>query len=91
MKKVSPALLLLILFMLPTFGCQRDQALINHQKSKLEQQQQMLAELKETMDEQGDVIVEQIEMMAEMQQVIDRQRVAMHETSESLRICSQRM
>jgi hypothetical protein len=84
-------LLVLALGLFTVLGCQRDQALIDRQKTLLAQQEQAITELKDTMDEQGDVIVEQIQMMAEMQQTIDKQRVAMRETSESLRICSQRM
>ena len=86
----TPALLLLASAFL-SFGCQTDRAMLQRQQSVIERQEQMLVELKDTMDEQGEVIVEQIKMMAEMQQTIDRQRVAMKETSESLRLCSQRL
>ena len=89
MKRSALTLLGSTLFL--ALGCQTDRALLERQQSMLEKQEAMLTELKDTMDEQGEVIVEQIEMMAEMQHTIDRQRIAMKETSESLRICSQRM
>jgi uncharacterized coiled-coil protein SlyX len=84
-------LLVLMLGLSTVLGCQRDQALIDRQTTQLAHQEQAITELKDTMDEQGEVILEQIKMMAEMQQTIDKQRVAMRETSESLRLCSQRM
>lgn len=87
----TSAWLLLGSFLFLSFGCQTDRGLIDRQESVIKRQEQMLTELKDTMDEQGEVIVEQIKMMAEMQQTIDKQRVAMKETSESLRLCSQRM
>jgi hypothetical protein len=89
--RMKMRLLVLALGLFTVLGCQRDQALIDRQKTILAQQEQAITELKDTMDEQGEVIVEQIQMMAEMQQTIDKQRVAMRETSESLRLCSQRM
>jgi uncharacterized coiled-coil protein SlyX len=72
-------------------GCEYDPTLAARQKEALEQREHMIAELRTTMDEQGEVIVEQIKMMAEMQQTIDKQRSAMRETSATLQRCSERM
>lgn len=72
-------------------GCSYDPALVARQKEALEEREQMIAELRTTMDEQGEVIVEQIKMMAEMQETIDKQRSAMRETSVTLQRCSERL
>lgn len=83
--------LALILIALPATGCSYDPLLAARQKEALEQQEQMIAELQSTMDEQGEVIVEQIKMMAEMQETIDKQRSAMRETSATLQRCTERL
>jgi len=86
----GPKLLLVSAVLLAT-GCQHDAARLAQQQEMLEKQEQTIAELKSTMDEQGEVIVEQIEMMSEMQITIDKQRALMKETTETLRECAARL
>ena len=86
----GPKLMLLSILLLAT-GCQHDAARLAQQQEMIEKQEQMIAELKTTMDEQGEVIVEQIEMMSEMQITIDKQRTLMKETTATLRDCAARL
>jgi hypothetical protein len=90
MKMFAPKLVLVSVALLAG-ACQTDAALIARQQETIEKQEQMIAELKTTMDEQGEVIVEQIEMMSEMQITIDKQRTLMKETTETLRECAARL
>lgn len=90
MTMFGPKLLLVLTVLLAT-GCQRDAARLAQQQEMIDKQEQMIAELKSTMDEQGEVIVEQIEMMSEMQITIDKQRALMKETTATLRECATRL
>jgi hypothetical protein len=83
--------LMLVSTVLRAAGSQRDAALLAQQQATIEKQEQMIDELKTTMDDQGEVIVEQIEMMSEMQITIDKQRTLMKETTETLRECATRL
>lgn len=90
MTMFGPKLMLVSAALLAA-GCQRDAARLAQQQATIEKQEQMIDELKATMDEQGEVIVEQIEMMSEMQTTIDKQRTLMKETTETLRDCAARL
>lgn len=92
MKKrlgIGIQVLLTLSLALCAIGCGYDPRLAAQEK-ELEAQRKMIAELRTTMDEQGEVIIEQIKMMSEMQVLIDKQRDAMREAASTLRHCNER-